>query len=111
MEARAGEFAAIAETTVFLEYLKDFPEARQCGKVINPLVRIEGEQARTDDRRSLVDRLSSRDHRTLAPDTKPMQPKGVLTRVRMAILADDWLPKPPILHPWPNQRFAVKHPR
>jgi RNA-directed DNA polymerase len=23
-------------------------------------------------------------------------------------LADDWLPKPRILHPWPNQRFAVK---
>jgi RNA-directed DNA polymerase len=26
-------------------------------------------------------------------------------------LADRWLPKPRILHPWPNQRFAVKHPR
>jgi hypothetical protein len=26
-------------------------------------------------------------------------------------LADDWLPKPKILHPWPNERFAVKHPR
>jgi hypothetical protein len=26
-------------------------------------------------------------------------------------LADQWLPKPRILHPWPNQRFAVKHPR
>ena len=25
-------------------------------------------------------------------------------------LADDWLPKPRILHPWPEQRFAVKHP-
>jgi RNA-directed DNA polymerase len=31
------------------------------------------------------------------------------TRIRK--LADDWLPKPRILHPWPNQRFAVKHPR
>jgi group II intron reverse transcriptase/maturase len=29
----------------------------------------------------------------------------------MAKLADAWLPKPLILHPWPNQRFAVKHPR
>jgi RNA-directed DNA polymerase len=29
----------------------------------------------------------------------------------MAKLAADWLPKPRILHPWPNQRFAVKHPR
>jgi RNA-directed DNA polymerase len=29
----------------------------------------------------------------------------------MTKLADDWLPKPLILHPWPNQRFAVKHPR
>jgi group II intron reverse transcriptase/maturase len=26
-------------------------------------------------------------------------------------LADQWLPSPRILHPWPNQRFAVKHPR
>ena len=30
---------------------------------------------------------------------------------RMTKVADDWLPKPRILHPWPNQRFAVKHPR
>src|SRR6202795_2483754 len=37
--------------------------------------------------------------------------KGNLTWARMAKLADDWLPKPRILHPWPNQRFAVRHPR
>jgi hypothetical protein len=30
---------------------------------------------------------------------------------RIDRIADDWLPKPRILHPWPNQRFAVKHPR
>ena len=30
---------------------------------------------------------------------------------RIKQLADDWLPKPRILHPWPGQRFAVKHPR
>ena len=30
---------------------------------------------------------------------------------RINKLADQWLPKPRILHPWPNQRFAVKHPR
>jgi len=30
---------------------------------------------------------------------------------RISRLADQWLPKPRILHPWPNQRFAVKHPR
>jgi hypothetical protein len=26
-------------------------------------------------------------------------------------LADRWIPRPRILHPWPNVRFAVKHPR
>ena len=26
-------------------------------------------------------------------------------------LADRWLPRPRILHPWPNQRYAVTHPR
>jgi RNA-directed DNA polymerase len=36
---------------------------------------------------------------------------GGLTWERMMKLADEWLPKPRILHPWPNQRFAVRHPR
>src|SRR5262252_8716937 len=26
-------------------------------------------------------------------------------------LIDEWLPKPRILHPWPDKRFAVTHPR
>ncbi|MGH7118202.1 MAG: group II intron reverse transcriptase/maturase [Acetobacteraceae bacterium] len=30
---------------------------------------------------------------------------------RIEKLAADWLPKPRILHPWPRQRFAVRHPR
>jgi group II intron reverse transcriptase/maturase len=30
---------------------------------------------------------------------------------RLEKLADDWLPKPTILHPWPNVRFAVRHSR
>jgi RNA-directed DNA polymerase len=37
--------------------------------------------------------------------------KSALTWTRMKKLADDWLPRPRILHPWPNQRFAVNHPR
>ena len=37
--------------------------------------------------------------------------KGAFTWERMTSLADKWLPKPTILHPWPNQRFAVTHPR
>jgi len=37
--------------------------------------------------------------------------KHALTWERMTQLADDWLPQPRILHPWPNARFAVKHPR
>jgi hypothetical protein len=28
---------------------------------------------------------------------------------RVGKLADTWLPKPAILHPWPQQRFVVKH--
>jgi hypothetical protein len=31
--------------------------------------------------------------------------------MRMRKLVDAWLPPPRILHPWPQQRFAVKHPR
>jgi RNA-directed DNA polymerase len=29
----------------------------------------------------------------------------------MKRLLDDWLPKPHVLHPWPDKRFAVKYPR
>jgi group II intron reverse transcriptase/maturase len=36
---------------------------------------------------------------------------GQITWQRMTQLADDWLPKPMILHPWPSERFAVRHPR
>ena len=37
--------------------------------------------------------------------------KGRMTWRRIGKIADDWLPRPRILHPWPNQRFAVRHPR
>src|SRR4030081_3610002 len=37
--------------------------------------------------------------------------KGDIPRNRMKKLADDWLLQPHILHPWPNRRFAVRHPR
>lgn len=37
--------------------------------------------------------------------------KDASTWTRIARIADDWLPKPRILHPWPHQRFVVKHPR
>jgi hypothetical protein len=37
--------------------------------------------------------------------------KDGFTWTRMAKLAEAWLPKPRILHPWPSVRFAVKHPR
>jgi len=37
--------------------------------------------------------------------------KDGLTWRTISRLADHWLPRPRILHPWPNQRFAVRHPR
>ena len=37
--------------------------------------------------------------------------KGGVTWQRIRRWADDWLPKPRILHPWPSARFAVRHPR
>jgi hypothetical protein len=36
---------------------------------------------------------------------------ATLTWSRMGKLADEWLPMPQILHPWPSVRFAVRHPR
>jgi len=37
--------------------------------------------------------------------------KDELTWARITQIAAAWLPSPRILHPWPNQRFAVIHPR
>ncbi len=37
--------------------------------------------------------------------------KDKMTWQRIERLAADWLPMPRILHPWPNMRFLVKHPR
>src|SRR6202008_3274021 len=37
--------------------------------------------------------------------------KDRVTWERITQLADVWLPKPIILHPWPSERFAVRHPR
>ncbi len=34
-----------------------------------------------------------------------------LTWLRMKTIADRYLPRPRILHPWPEQRFLVNHPR
>ena len=38
-------------------------------------------------------------------------PKDRTVWERMKRIADQWLPRARILHPWPNQRFAAKHPR
>src|SRR5271169_3028172 len=40
MDEDAGNFAALAETTVFLSYFKDMPDHRQAGKVTYPLDEI-----------------------------------------------------------------------
>ena len=40
MDDIAENFAAVAETTIFLQYFKDMPDGRQAGKVIYPLDEI-----------------------------------------------------------------------
>ena len=37
--------------------------------------------------------------------------KHRMTWQRMTHVAATWLPRPRILHPWPDARFAVNHPR
>jgi len=62
------------------------------------------------NRHSLVvfrDEILKRWRRTLDRRSQ----KGHTTWNEMRSLAAQWLPKPLILHPWPNQRFAVTHPR
>jgi group II intron reverse transcriptase/maturase len=46
-------------------------------------------------------------HRTLRRRSQ----KDAMTLERMTRIAAYWLPAPRVLHPWPDQRFAVKHPR
>ena len=62
------------------------------------------------NRHSLVvfrDEILKRWRRTLNRRSQ----KRLLSWTQMRSLAAEWLPKPLILHPWPNQRFAVTHPR
>jgi RNA-directed DNA polymerase len=37
--------------------------------------------------------------------------KDRMTWARIDRLANEWLPPPHVLHPWPEDRFAVRHPR
>lgn len=37
--------------------------------------------------------------------------KDGMTWEQIMRIANDWLPGPRVLHPWPSTRFAVKHPR
>jgi RNA-directed DNA polymerase len=37
--------------------------------------------------------------------------KGDVTWAQIMKLSNEWLPQPRIRHPWPSQRFAVRHPR
>jgi len=37
--------------------------------------------------------------------------KGHVTWARMDRLANEWLPPPHVLHPWPEERMAVRYPR
>lgn len=50
----------------------------------------------TDHWRRTLRRRSQKDH---------------VTWDRITRIADAWLPQPRILHPWPDRRFAVTHPR
>ena len=48
---------------------------------------------------------------SMATYASAAKPKGRLTFERMDKIAAAYLPVPRILHPWPDARFAVNHPR
>jgi hypothetical protein len=56
-------------------------------------------------------RVPASRYRPLPAHVATSQPKGWIHVGTDDKLADNWLPKPTILHPWPSDRFAVAHPR
>jgi len=53
-------------------------------------------------------------YQVLALWTRSLRRRSQADRIlwtRMYRFGDHWLPQPRILHPWPDQRFTVKHPR
>ncbi|MCS0463734.1 hypothetical protein [Rhizobium favelukesii] len=82
-----------------------------------------GKMAESDRRRAFCLLRGSNEHpgahgvqisdgRPLVAIAKAAQPEGRRYVGTIAQLANDYyLPKPRILHPWPNVRFAVNHPR
>jgi len=58
-----------------------------------------------------TDRVPIPSYQSLRRTATAAEQKDGTTWERIKRLADDWLPKPRILHPWPESRFAVRHPR
>ena len=63
------------------------------------------------DKQFDTDRVPIPRHQSVAAHATAAEPEDWTTWERIKRLADDWLPKPRILHPWPASRFAVRHPR
>ena len=58
--------------------------------------------------------LAAFHHHVLERWQRTLQRRGQKDRTtweRITKLANDFLPKPHVRHPWPSQRFAVRHPR
>ena len=66
---------------------------------------------RSADQRACTGRVPAPCHRPLAAHAAASQSEGSDDVGADEQLADAWLPKPRILHPWPSDRFAVTHPR
>ncbi len=61
-----------------------------------------------------IDSLRSMRHHIKARWRMALQKRSQRHRMswqRMETLADLYLPQAKVLHPWPEQRFRVKHPR
>src|SRR5262249_54975642 len=61
-------------------------------------------------RRSRRDRMQAK-LKEIKEELRRQMHRPIPEQGRMAKLADDYLPKPQILHPWPNIRFAVRYSR
>jgi RNA-directed DNA polymerase len=82
-------------------------QGRWLGQVVRGYFAYHGVPTNRPALRSFLIGVTERWRHTLSRRSQ----RGKVTWERMTQIANDWLPQPRILHPWPSQRFNVNHPR
>jgi hypothetical protein len=105
-QANASVLEAYAGASAYSHHGQPIPQqGKWLGQVVRGYFNYHAVPTNSRALATFRDEITKRWRRTLNRRSE----KGALTWKRMKQLVADFLPKPRILHPWPHQRFAVRH--